>query len=79
MAAGASTSGSDRDEGNDGPAFAQNGDVVEFPLSPATRERMNDGREKGVGFIVGRNIGRFLFVLFQSELVLCSRPEWTEP
>ncbi|GAQ85839.1 DnaJ heat shock family protein [Klebsormidium nitens] len=58
VAAGASTSGGDGDTGDDGPTFAQNGDVVEFPLSTAARERMNDGREKGVGFIVGRNIDR---------------------
>jgi hypothetical protein len=57
VATQASTSGRDGEEESDVNTFPQCGDVVEYPLSEAARVRMDDGREKGVGFIVGRNIG----------------------
>lgn len=41
-----------------GAAEAQLGDVVEYPLSEAARAFHNDGRLKGVGFVVGRNRDR---------------------
>ncbi|CAI5476475.1 unnamed protein product [Closterium sp. Yama58-4] len=37
---------------------AVTGDVVEYPLSAAVRDRFDDGRIKGVGFVVGRNKDR---------------------
>ncbi|CAI7852640.1 unnamed protein product [Closterium sp. NIES-53] len=39
---------------------AVTGDVVEYPLSAAVRDRFHDGRIKGVGFVVGRNKGALL-------------------
>ncbi|CAI5490286.1 unnamed protein product, partial [Closterium sp. Naga37s-1] len=38
-----------------GVVEAVTGDVVEYPLSAAVRDRFDDGRTKGVGFVVGRN------------------------
>lgn len=41
-----------------GSREAQLGDVVEYPLSEATKSRLRDGRERGVGLVVGRNKDR---------------------
>eukprot|EP00271_Cylindrocystis_brebissonii_P017649 TRINITY_DN4658_c2_g2_i3.p1 TRINITY_DN4658_c2_g2~~TRINITY_DN4658_c2_g2_i3.p1 ORF type:complete len:357 (-),score=50.70 TRINITY_DN4658_c2_g2_i3:172-1242(-) len=43
---------------NEGPRMAVAGDVVEYPLSDAKRAHFDDGRMKGVGFLVGRNLDR---------------------
>ncbi|CAD7699107.1 unnamed protein product [Ostreobium quekettii] len=37
---------------------AEAGDVVEYPLSDLVKDDLQDGREKGVGLLVGRNIDR---------------------
>lgn len=34
------------------------GDVVEYPLSSIIKEDLMDGREKGVGLLVSRNLDR---------------------
>lgn len=34
------------------------GDVVEYPLTSIIKEDLMDGREKGVGLLVGRNADR---------------------
>ncbi|CAI5527226.1 unnamed protein product [Closterium sp. Naga37s-1] len=45
-------------EAEGGVVEAVTGDVVEYPLSAAVRDRFDDGRIKGVGFVVGRNKDR---------------------
>ncbi|CAI7872034.1 unnamed protein product [Closterium sp. NIES-54] len=46
---------------------AVTGDVVEYPLSAAVRDRFHDGRIKGVGFVVGYNKGALLPCLAPSH------------
>lgn len=41
------------DDGAPGP-----GDIVEYPLSDIIKQDLMDGREKGVGLLVGRNRDR---------------------
>lgn len=50
-AAASGTSGGEKEE-------AQMGDVVEYPLSAAAQANHGDGRTKGVGLVVGRNLDR---------------------
>ncbi|GJP37929.1 hypothetical protein CLOM_g22378 [Closterium sp. NIES-68] len=53
-----SDSESESESEGDGVVEAVTGDVVEYPLSDAVRTRFDDGRLKGVGFVVGRNKDR---------------------